>query len=686
MMNTKLGALVVLFTAMAAAPALAAAPESVALEGVLTSSGGGAAADGVYKMTFTIWDKNKDGTKLWSEGPVPVQTKGGQFHYALGTAKKIDAMALAKSAEQWVGITIESDPELPRQPLLSSIFALWAGSAGDVTCAGCIGKDHIANGAIGAAKLGATYAASDTAGGPATKAQALSCTGCVTVDQMKFDKDVDLGKVGLTTTGTIAATAFVGDGSKLTGIKTPTGSCTTAGEVMKGIDANGKPICVIALDAKNLPAGGLNEISAESMSNHFDDTVKGKANVDIPDNSSNGLLDIIDVPKIGKADAFEVYVEITKEPFVDVNPKNGKSDFDTRDLTVLLFPPTTDTLPAQRSNMVSNFLSKPDVDQKTFPHYILHSLGGDEGDLTLAKTYPTKDTPITGDIHKDWLGKDPAGKWRLLILDNKDRPSVTNDGKLVTWHIKVKTTSGNQVLIAGSAFINNKIWGKYNGHQVVQTGGKLGGTLVVGGDLQVDGALTGLVKFGTTTAQCTAAVKGTFAWVDKKGLQVCDGAFWVAARSKPVVYRGDCTAKGSSGWRYYCQNRELMNTAQDYLFRKNTGGSGSSTDSNYGRIEFKIAGYYKVKHHRYGATYYCGFHMYKYTKASSYSQSDILHGMHYGATYNTGSGPCVTDAQVIQWFDVGDQFNTRFYSANGTNWHASPSHTYLEIEYMGTNW
>ena len=509
------------------APAFAAAPATVILEGMLTSSGGGAAADGVYNVTFRIYDKDTGGTELWAE-TTKIESKGGQFHHALGSVKAIDAKMLVAKGGMYIGMKVESDAEMPRAPLHSALFARYAEAAGDVVCAGCIGKDHIANGAIAAAKLGATYAASDTAGGPATKAMDLSCTGCVTVAHMKFDKDVDLGKVGLKTSGTIAATAFIGDGSQLTGIKTPTGSCTTAGEVMKGIDKDGKPVCVLALDAKNLPAGGLNEISSDTMSNHFDDTIKGGANIDIPDNSSAGLLDIINVPDIGKADTLEFYVEITKTPFVDVNPKDGKSDFDTRDVTVLLFPPTTKDLPSNRANIVNNFLKTPNVDQTEYPHYILHSLGGDAGDLTLAKTYPTKHTPVSGDIHKDWLGKNPTGKWRLMIIDNSDRPSATTDGKLVTWHMKLQTTSTTQVLTKANQFVDGELYGKYNGHQTVQTGGALGAPVKIG-----NGAI-----FAGTKEACGSATEGLL-YYDKttKYLKMCDGTRWRSLNNGGATYR-----------------------------------------------------------------------------------------------------------------------------------------------------
>ena len=549
-MNTRVATVTLALLALSPAAAFAAAPTTVLIEGAMHSTGGGAAADGVYDATFRLWDKATAGVELHKE-ITKIQTINGRFNHVLGKAAAMDVAALVGKGVAFLGVQIGTDPEMSRAELHGVMFASWANTAGDVACKGCVGQEDIAAGSISGVNVGFNYANSDTKGGNALKANALACTGCVTVDHLKFDKDLDLGANALSAgkltsggdivaKGSISAAKFLGDGSQLTGIKTPSGTCSVAGEVMKGIDGDGKPICVKALDAKNLPGDGLNEISSDTLSNHFSDTIVGGKGLDIPDEDSTGLLDIITVPSVGKADTFEVYVEISKEPFVDDNPKNGKADFDTRDLTVLLFPPTTNDLPEKRSNIVSNFLKKPTVDQGQFPHYILHSLGGDEGDLTIAATYPTKTTVVAGDIHKDWLGKDPVGKWRLLILDNSDRPSTTTDGKLVSWHIKFQTTSTNQVLVAGQQFINGKLYGSYNGHDTKQKGGDLGGTLQVGAAMQV----------GSSAAACTAGLDGAIRNVAGDQIELCKAGRWVALQPKlcpGADIHGVCLASTGDG-------------------------------------------------------------------------------------------------------------------------------------------
>jgi len=532
-MSLRILALCVVSTLLLPALASAATPTTVTVEGALNSSGGGPVADGVYNLTFAIYDKVKDGTAAWTEGPVPVATKAGRFAYHLGGLKALDAGKLAALPKQWLGIKVGIDPELPRQQLRAVAFALHAGMADKLKCSGCLQATHIANGAISGAKVGFAYAASATKGGPALKAKDLDCTGCVAVGEMAFDKDVDLkgktftaGKLtssgDISAAGVVAAKQFVGDGSKLTGIKTPAGTCSKAGEVVKGIDASGKLICIKALDPKNLPADGLDKISGDSLGNRFDDVLSGGTGKDIPDFNNNGLLDVIDVPKIGKAEAFEVYVEVSKAPMVDVKPKDGKPDYDPTDLTIFLFPPSTKALPAQRGIMINDFLKKPAIDGTIYPHYVLHQ-GTGAGTLAVIGTWPTKNKEVKGDLHKDWLGKDPAGKWRLMIVDNGDRlqpdgkTDAKTDGKLVKWTIKMRTLSGNQVIVNGDLFVGGKVWGKYKGHDHAQ----LGDVLEVGGDLKVHGKIVG----GLGTDQ---------GYIDFGGVKTWYGMF--PDGSRPFVY------------------------------------------------------------------------------------------------------------------------------------------------------
>lgn len=300
-----------------AASALAATPSTMRIEGVLLAGGGSPAADGDYEITFALYAAPTGGVAAWTEGPTKVTVSGGRFTAEIGKTQALTSATLAPLAESWLAVKVGGDPELARTRLASVAYALIAAAAESMACTGCITGDHIGNGAIAAAKIGFNYAASSTKGGPALD---LSCTGCVSVAEMKFDADVDHAGNSIkakngTFSGdvaaqTVTATSFAGDGSKLTGIKTPSGECKKAGEVVKGIAADGTLICVAALDPSALPKDALNEISNELLSNQFIDTIAGAGGVAIPDNTGSDANSVLNFPDIGISQTFELTVDV----------------------------------------------------------------------------------------------------------------------------------------------------------------------------------------------------------------------------------------------------------------------------------------------------------------------------------------------------------------------------------------
>lgn len=62
-----------------AAPAWAAVPGSLAIEGSVTTAAGQAAPDGDYFFTFQLYSAEKGGNLLWKEAPQIVASKGGCF-------------------------------------------------------------------------------------------------------------------------------------------------------------------------------------------------------------------------------------------------------------------------------------------------------------------------------------------------------------------------------------------------------------------------------------------------------------------------------------------------------------------------------------------------------------------------------------------------------------------------------
>ena len=486
-------------------------PGTFLLEGVLHGSGGGPAADGDYTVTFTVYDKQSGGAVLHQDKDVKVTVAGGRFTAVIGGAKAIDDKVLSGKASAWLGIKIGTDPELPVTALHSVPFALRAGTANALDCVGCVDGKKVAGGSLGPAQVNFAYAAAADGikGGDAKAAKALKCTGCVGVDHLLFYKDVEIKDQTLTAAkitsggdvvakGTVAAKEFVGDGSKLSGIKTPAGECKTAGEVVKGINPDGSLKCVKAMDPSALPKDGLKNISNGLLATQFNDPIPGATNQKIKDNNPDGILTAINFPDIGIAQQIEVNVDIFNS--------------DTADLAVFLFPPNAPVLPTKRSSIISNYPAAPSIDATKYPHYVLHMKKQfDAGNKTTIKTtFPTKTKPISGDIHKDWLNKNIKGSWRLLIIDTAFLNNG-DDGELKSWNITIQTLSNKQVEVAGTAFVKDTLWGKYEGS------GKPGGTLKVGGGLQI----------GESSVPCSAAEDGTVRKIKGGGMQVCEGGYWV---------------------------------------------------------------------------------------------------------------------------------------------------------------
>ncbi len=376
----------------------AAVPSTMLYDGFLRSSTGGPAADGDYTLAFSLYESATAKTPYWQEQGVKLTIKGGQFTHVLGNATPLAAATVAGKAQAWLGITIGTDPELSRQQLHSAPFALQAAIA-----------------------------------------QGLTCTACVPVSAMKFDDNLDLGTFGIKaktvaattiTAATVQAQSFIGDGSKLTGIKVPSGACAS-GKVVTGINADGTLKC--ATTAASLPKDGLDEISNGVLKNQFVETFdmpagdKGKA---IPDATGVDLVSTISIPNIG-----------TTESFFKVTVDLRNSDLST--LSMVLLPPD---------------------DKKT--GITLCDPCGKKNEKVLKTAFPTPQAVKTGDL-KQWVGKNPAGTWNLKITDaqfcvpqlDKVNCNVTNvtDGVLNFWQISTQILSSGKVQVTGDIIITGKL-------------------------------------------------------------------------------------------------------------------------------------------------------------------------------------------------------------------------------------
>ncbi len=235
-----------------------AEPVELAVQGRVTSSGGGPVSDGAYGMAFVLYDAPVAGSAVFKELFIAVPINNGVFAVALGSADtKLDSATLAAGKPLWIGVTVSTEAELPRVPIRRAPYAVHANHAAvasDVQCTGCIGSDDlakaavtgekIANGAVGANHVSFNWAASDSAGGPASfalgantakladkakaadnasfadeaanakaadLAKALQCTGCVSLGMLAKDAaEAFLSVKGGAVGGNVAVTGDVG--------------------------------------------------------------------------------------------------------------------------------------------------------------------------------------------------------------------------------------------------------------------------------------------------------------------------------------------------------------------------------------------------------------------------------------------------------------------------------------------
>ncbi len=105
-----------------APPSRAAVPEAMSYQGVLTDGVGNPVPDGLYDLTFTLYDALVGGAPLWSETQSGISVTAGGFSVLLGS---VVPLTLPFDASYYLGISVGLDPELvPRIPLASSPYGL----------------------------------------------------------------------------------------------------------------------------------------------------------------------------------------------------------------------------------------------------------------------------------------------------------------------------------------------------------------------------------------------------------------------------------------------------------------------------------------------------------------------------------------------------------------------------------
>ena len=99
-------------------------PKILSYQGRMTDDSGNAVADGVYAMSFKIFDAAEEGTMLW-DAPAAVQLSGGVFSVHLGESPQ-PALDLAFDEDYWLEVEFNGELQAPRQRLTSAGYAYMA--------------------------------------------------------------------------------------------------------------------------------------------------------------------------------------------------------------------------------------------------------------------------------------------------------------------------------------------------------------------------------------------------------------------------------------------------------------------------------------------------------------------------------------------------------------------------------
>jgi subtilisin-like proprotein convertase family protein len=409
--SSRLGARLALLggLVLAATPASAAVPNASVLEATLNSTGGGPAADGNYAITFAIYKDATDPTALWSEGPVQIAVKNGQFSYVLGSTTPLKPSLL--SAGAFLTFKVGTDPELPRKAVNASLFSLRAAVAESIDCSGCIPAT-----ALEAQALNAFAKKSDLAG-VALSGNYSDLSGLPTLTA--YAKAVDLAKSA--TTGSFT------DLKDLPTLPLIGKSCGT-GLVLAGFKADGSLDCVQGGSAGSLPPDGIDEISNNLIFNQFTDVIASpKQPIDIPDNNPIGASDTIVVPDIGTAQKLSVSLTLVNS--------------DISKVKIYLYDPNN-------------------------TEYVLYDKSGKTGDGIIT-SYPDNTKPVSGDL-TTWVGKNPKGNWIIKVVDSSFFNNV-NDGQIQKWSVTIQTLSNKKIQVKGDLIVDGNLTVNGNNPTASQT-------------------------------------------------------------------------------------------------------------------------------------------------------------------------------------------------------------------------
>ena len=104
-------------------------PNTLNYQGVLTGTDGKPVTDGLYQLTFKLYDQATGGTAMWSETQA-TQVSKGVFSVLLGKSTSLANIPFDKP--YWLGITVGNGSEMtPRIELGASAYSLRTRGEGD---------------------------------------------------------------------------------------------------------------------------------------------------------------------------------------------------------------------------------------------------------------------------------------------------------------------------------------------------------------------------------------------------------------------------------------------------------------------------------------------------------------------------------------------------------------------------